>query len=162
MRKCTNFMCMNGKEAADAEGACVYITCRECGGTGFVPDLVPPLCRLEEMFERQKKFMELLIKHDRMPEFPVDLTTKQGQRLIKEYMFNTVEELMEASFTLKNRMHRITDARALDIDHYKEELGDAFAFFMEICILSGFTAEEMYQEYTKKNAVVTGRLENGY
>lgn len=118
--------------------------------------------KLEDMFQRQSAFMEMLRKHDRLPEYPVDLTTKPGQRLIKEQIFNMIEELAEASFTLKNRNHKLTDDRSFDIDHYKEELGDALAFFMEVCILSGFTANEIFEEYKRKNQVVTERLISGY
>jgi NTP pyrophosphatase (non-canonical NTP hydrolase) len=118
--------------------------------------------RLDELFERQTKFMELLRDHDKMPEWPLDLTTKASQRLIKETVWNMVEELAEASYTLKNRMHRITDARVLDIQHYKEELGDALAYLVEICILSGFTPQEIFDEYCRKNKVVQERLESGY
>ena len=62
-----------------------------------------------------------------------------GQRLVKENMFNMQEEMFEASYTLKNKMHRLTDVRVYDRAHYVEELGDAWAFFMEICLLSGIT-----------------------
>jgi hypothetical protein len=118
--------------------------------------------RLEDVFERQTEFMELLRQNDRIPEWPVDMTSKPGQRLIKETIFNMCEELFEASFTLKNRMHRLTDARLVDIDHYREELGDAFAFFLEVCILSGVTPQDLYDEYVRKNAVVKERLQRGY
>jgi NTP pyrophosphatase (non-canonical NTP hydrolase) len=117
---------------------------------------------LEEAFQRQTSFMEELRRNDKLPEWPVDLTTKPGQRLIKETIFNTIEELAEASFTLKNRMHKLSDDRSLDIDHYKEELGDTFAYFMEICILSGFTAKELFEEYKRKNQVVFDRIKDGY
>ena len=116
----------------------------------------------EDIFERQTKFMEELRDNDKLTEWPVDLTTKPGQRLIKETVFNLIEELAEASFTLKNRTHRVTDVRMLDIGHYKEELGDAMAYLIEVCILSGFTPEEMYEEYKRKNKIVSERLKSGY
>jgi hypothetical protein len=106
--------------------------------------------------------MELLKDNEKMPEWPIDITSKPGQRLIKETLFNMIEELAEASFTLKNRMHRLTDARVLDVEHYKEELGDALAFFMEACILSGISPQDLYNEYCRKNEVVVNRLKNGY
>jgi hypothetical protein len=118
--------------------------------------------RLADMFRRQEEFMQLLKDNDRIPEWPLDLTTKQGQRLIKETLFNMGEELHEASHTLKNRMHRLTDARVYDREHYVEELGDAWAYFMEVLILSGVTPEEFHREYVRKNAVVIDRLQKGY
>jgi NTP pyrophosphatase (non-canonical NTP hydrolase) len=117
---------------------------------------------LEDIFERQTRFMEELRANDRLPEWPIDLTTKPGQRLIKETIFNAIEELAEASYTLKNRMHRLTDDRALDLDHYKEELGDTLAYFIEICVLSGIDAKELFNEYKRKNQIVLDRIRNGY
>lgn len=118
--------------------------------------------RLDRAFALQREFMDMLVEHDRFPEFPVDLTTKPGQRFIKECVWNLVEELAEASFTLKNRMHRLSDDAALDFDHYREELGDAFAFFIEICHLSGIGADDLFEEFRRKNAVVRRRLTEGY
>lgn len=118
--------------------------------------------RLEDIFSRQIEFMESLRQNDKMPEWPIDLTSKHGQRLIKETIFNMIEELAEASFTLKNRTHRITDARIVDTDHYREELGDAFAYFVEICILSGVSTDDLFKEYCRKNNIVKDRLRSGY
>lgn len=118
--------------------------------------------KLEKMFERQIQFMEMLRLHDLIPEWPLDLTSKSGQRLIREMMHSMGEELFEASHTLKNKMHRLTDARLYDREHYREELGDALAYFLEICIMSGFSPEELYQEYCRKNSIVKERLLKGY
>jgi hypothetical protein len=117
---------------------------------------------LRDSFNRQAVFMELLREADRMPEWPVDMTSKAGQRLVRETTLNMIEELMEAIFTLRNKMHRITDVRVLDFEHYVEELGDAYAFFIEICHLSGISPEMLHTEYCRKNAVVKERLVKGY
>lgn len=118
--------------------------------------------RLDEIFDKQESFMDDLCAHDRLPEFPFDLTTKPGQRLIRETILNLIEELMEASFCLRNKMHRLTDVRVMDREHYKEELGDAFAYFVEVCILSGISPDELFAEYCRKNQIVKERLKNGY
>lgn len=118
--------------------------------------------KLDAAFMLQRQFMDLLVENDKLPEYPVDPTTKPGQRLIKETVWNLVEELAEASFTLKNRMHKLSDDKELDFEHYREELGDAFAFFIEICHLSGITAQQLFDEYRRKNLVVRQRLEAGY
>lgn len=118
--------------------------------------------RLNDMFERQEEFMELLEKNDKLPPWPIDLTTKQGQRMAREIIQCLVEEIYEASFTLKNKMHRITDVDSFDAEHYKEELGDALAFFIELCIMSGISSTDLHEQFCKKNAEVKQRFEDGY
>lgn len=118
--------------------------------------------KLDKIFAKQKEFIDMLVEHDKFPEYPVDLTTKPGQRLVKEVAFNMIEELMEASFTLKNRQHKLSEDTELDFDHFLEELGDAMAYFVEILIVCGVTPQQLYDEYSRKNAIVKQRLESGY
>lgn len=118
--------------------------------------------RLQRMFITQRDVMNLLREHDKFPEYPIDLTTKYGQRLCKEVIWNLVEEIAEASFTLKNRQHKLTDDTELDREHYLEEICDAWAFMMELLLLSGFDENDLFNEYIRKNAVVRKRIESGY
>lgn len=107
--------------------------------------------------------MDMLVEHDKFPEYPVDLTTKQGQRFFKEIAFNLLEELMEASYTLKNRMHKLSDDSEVDWEHFIEELAaDTFAYYLELCVISNISPDKLYEEYSKKNAIVKNRLKNGY
>lgn len=118
--------------------------------------------KLDKIFFKQKEFMDMLLEYDKLPEFPVDLSTKPGQRLIKETVWFLVEELAEASFTLKNRVHKISDDSEVNFDHYKEELIDAFSYLVEIFLLSGISANDLYEEYSRKNLIVKERLLKGY
>ena len=118
--------------------------------------------KLDRAFVLQRGFMDLLVEHDKFPEYPVDLSTKNGQRFIKECVWNMVEELAEASFTLKNRQHKLSDDTDVDFAHYLEELGDAFAFFIEICLLSGISSQTLFEQFQVKSGVVRKRLEEGY
>lgn len=106
--------------------------------------------------------MDLLVEHDKFPEYPVDLTTKQGQRFVREAILNMIEELMEASFCLRNKMHKLSDDNIVDVAHYREELGDAFAFFMEVCMISGISSDDLFEEFRRKNKIVRQRLQEGY
>lgn len=123
---------------------------------------VESLDRLDEMFRRQKVLMDELILNDKLPEAPVDITSKHGQRQIKELVFAMIEELTEGTYILKNRVHRFTDHTDVDFAHFKEELGDALAYFIEICIFAGINPNELYNEYCTKNAVVLKRIKDGY
>jgi hypothetical protein len=118
--------------------------------------------RLEMAFTLQGEFMDILVENDKFPEYPVDLTTKPGQRLVKECAFNCIAELMEATVVLKNKMHRLSEDTEVDFPHYREELGDAFAFLIEICKVSGITAGDLYEEFSRKNSIVRRRIQEGY
>lgn len=118
--------------------------------------------KLDKAFALQREFMDMLVEHDKFPEYPVDLTSKPGQRFVKECAFNLIEELMEASFTLKNRQHKLSEDNEVDYAHFREELGDAFAYFIEICHLCGISSDDLYEEYARKNQIVRDRLKNGY
>lgn len=117
---------------------------------------------LNDAFTKQVEFMSELKENDLMPEFPVDLTSKSGQRLVKETIYNMFEEMFEASYILKNRSHRLTDEKKIDREHFREEIGDAFAYFMEVCVLAGIGPHELYQEFLRKNRIVKERLRKGY
>lgn len=118
--------------------------------------------RLKDIFHRQNELMDLLILGDKLPEAPVDITSKSGQRLIKELIFAMIEEMAEASFILKNRSHRFTDHTDVDFGHFKEELADALSYFVEICHYAGISADELYKEYCLKNTAVKKRVKDGY
>lgn len=117
---------------------------------------------LDHMFQRQKNFMMQLNKKGKLSAWPVDLTTKDGQCTIRECIFNMFAELMEANAELKNKSHRMTDEKNINLEHYKEELADALAFFLELCIMSGINSHQLFVEYCKKNDIVHERLQNGY
>jgi len=118
--------------------------------------------RLDQIFERQKALMGKLIENDKLPEYPVDITSKFGQRQVKELVFAMIEELTEGTYILKNRPHRFTDHQDVDFAHFREELGDALAYFIEICIFAGISPNELFEEYCRKNAVVQKRITEGY
>jgi len=119
--------------------------------------------KLQMMWDQQHKFMELLQKTRNFPEFPVDITSKPGQKFLKGITHECMHELFEANLILKNsKDHRATDVSEFDRDSYVEELVDALHYFFEIAITSGVSMEELYQAYMKKGEVNFSRIENGY
>lgn len=140
-------LCMVGQEVVRAS---------EAEQVQPVPD------RLEEMFRRQQELMHDLIQVDKLPEYPIDITSKHGQRQIKELTWAMVEEMAEAVILLKNHVHHLTDRTDVDMEHFKEELADALAYFLEICVYADIGPKELFSEYCKKNAVVRGRVRDGY
>lgn len=119
--------------------------------------------RLIEMFVQQDAFMRLLQERRTFPDYPVDITSKDGQRVIKEYSHECMHELFEAIHMLRNsKSHRATDVREFDRAKYIEELVDAMHYFVEICLLSGVTPDELHKAYIEKGETNTSRIVNGY
>lgn len=119
--------------------------------------------KLREMWIQQEAFMKLLQKERSFPNYPVDPTSKFGQKFLKGITHECMHELFEANLLLKNsKDHRVTDVTEFDRDSYVEELVDALHYFFEIAILSGVSLDELHRAYMKKGQVNIERIEGGY
>ena len=119
--------------------------------------------KLEKMWQQQHDFMRLLQQKRGFPEFPVDISSKDGQRFLKGITHDCMDELFEANQHLKNsKNHRATEVRDVDRPAYVEELVDALHYFFEIAISSGISLDELYDAYLKKGEINESRIKNGY
>lgn len=119
--------------------------------------------RLKEMWEQQKKFMELLKERRGFPSFPLNLSQKTEQKFLKGITHECMHELFEANLLLMNsKDHRATEIKDFNREAYIEELVDALHYFFEIAILSGVTCEELSDAYLKKGEINVSRIESGY
>lgn len=118
--------------------------------------------RLEQMMEQQELFMKLLKEKRGFPNFPVDLTSKVGQKFLKTISYECADELHEARQHLKNKEHRATHIDSINRAEYVEELVDALHYFFEIVIASGISMEEMFEMYMKKGQINFDRINGGY
>jgi len=121
--------------------------------------------RLEEMFNFRESFMEDL--RDSVPgshpDWPLDLSTKESQQFCRDMALRGVEEMFEALQHLKNwKPHRVTEVKEFNRDEFLEEVVDAFNYFFSLIILSGFTHEDLYSAYVKKDKIIRARLKDGY
>ncbi len=115
------------------------------------------------MWDQQRKFMILLQEKRNFPQFPIDLTTKDGQKFVKTITHECMHELFEANLLLKNsKLHRTTDINEFDKELYKEEICDALHYLIEIAILSGINVDELYNSYMKKGEINFNRINEGY
>ena len=119
--------------------------------------------KLFQMWQQQESFMKLLQEKRGFPSFPVDPTSKLGQKFLKGITHECMHELFEANQALKNsKDHRATDVKEFDKEHYVEELVDALHYFFEIAILSGISMQELHEAYLKKGQINIDRIESGY
>lgn len=116
-----------------------------------------------ELWKQQEEFMKLLQSERSFPEFPVDITSKQGQRTVEEASFQMMKEVFEAIQHLKNaKNHRATEVTSFDRTAFIEELVDSLHFFIEMCILAGVSQDELHRAYIDKGNVNTSRIREGY
>lgn len=116
-----------------------------------------------EMYESQVDFMKLLQEKRGFPEFPVDLTSKNGQQLLRKITHDAQDELSEANTLLKNsKSHRITEVKDIDRASYVEELVDAQKFLLEILIAAGISLEEFIAAFRSKTVENNERIKNDY
>ncbi len=119
--------------------------------------------RLDDMWTQQTGFMRLLQEKRNWPDWPVDITSKPGQKFLDDILFHMMKELFEAGQHLKNnKAHRITEMPEIDRELFKEELCDALHLFIEFCAVAGLSLEEVYEKYMEKGRINDERIRNGY
>ena len=129
----------------------------------LLPNKLSQNDRLSQIFQEQQKFMNLLIEKRNFPNFPVDLSSKSGQKLIKEISYNCMQELFESIQLLTDsKSHRMSIVGDFNREKYIEELCDSFHYFIEICLVSGVTQDELYKAYMKKGTVNFARIFENY
>jgi len=119
--------------------------------------------RLKQMWDQQEAFMRLLQQSRGFPDFPTDITSKQGQKFLKDITHHMMDELFEAGQHLKNsKSHRATLVPEVDREAFKEELVDALHLYLELVIASGITLPELVDAYMSKGETNVSRIKGGY
>ncbi len=121
--------------------------------------------KLDEMFRMRQAFMEAMkeTKPGIYPQWPVDISEKESQQLLRDTALKGVEEMFEALGHLKNwKPHRTTEITEFDRDEFLEEIVDAFNYFFSILVLTGVSSEELFSTYVKKDDIIHKRLQTGY
>lgn len=118
---------------------------------------------LEVMWTQQEEFMRVLQQKRNFPEFPVDITSKLGQKFLKGIAQDCMHELFEAIQHLKNsKDHRATEITTINREAFLEEMVDALHFFFEVVIAAGVSREELIEAYITKGEINVERINDGY
>jgi len=121
--------------------------------------------KLDAMFDLRERFMEALGEKipNASPTLPLNLSKKQDQQFCRDVALKGVEEMFEALQHLKNwKPHRVTEVSGFDRDKFLEEMVDAFNYFFSLLIMTGFTSEDFFREYLRKDGIIHKRLIDGY
>lgn len=74
-----------------------------------------------------------------------------------------MQELFESIQLLTDsKSHRMSIVGDFNREKYIEELCDSFHYFIEICLVSGVTQDELYKAYMKKGTVNFARIFENY
>ena len=95
--------------------------------------------------------------------WPVDISDKSSQNILRETALKGVEEMFEALQHLKNwKPHRETEMPEIDREEFLEEIVDAFNYFFSLMILMGVNVDEFYNAFNVKDDIIRRRLQKGY
>ena len=107
--------------------------------------------------------MQLLKEHRGFSGWPVDISTKTGQKECRDIGLNSIEEFFEALAHLKNwKKHRKSEVQEFDRAAFLEELSDMTHYFVELLLMLGVTPEEFYCAYMKKGEINEKRIKGNY
>lgn len=127
-----------------------------------VPDM------LATMFEQQRQHMadyEVIYRENGHQVLPSklrgDFNARRTHEAFRETMGYLVEELHEARNLLKAKPWKRSWV-APEASMMREELADAWHFFIELMIIAGMTPEDIFEEYFRKTIENNHRKESGY
>lgn len=121
--------------------------------------------KLDVMFSLRKDFMHAIEnkKPGTYPEWPVDISSKESQQVIRDLALKGVEEMFEALGHLKNwKPHRDTSHPEVDKEEFLEEVVDAFNYFLSMLVLVNVSPDDLFNAYVHKDKKIHNRLESGY
>ena len=122
-------------------------------------------CKLDEQFEKRLSFIKEMkeCQPGSYPEIPISISEKSSQQFCRDLALRGVEEMFEALQHLKNwKPHRKTEVREIDKEAFLEEIVDAFNYFFSLVILTGNSADDLFNAYIKKDSIIHERLKRGY
>ena len=121
--------------------------------------------KLDKMLELRENFMRALVSRNSsiLPEWPVDVTSKHSQQVLRETVLKGVEEMVEALGHLKNwKPHRETEITDFDHEEFLEEFVDGMNYFLSVLVLLGHNSDDLFRVYEKKDDIIHERLRKGY
>lgn len=121
--------------------------------------------RLTDIFRLREEFMQAIVEKmpGYYPQWPIDVSKKESQVILRDSVLRGVEEMFEALQHLKNsKPHRKTEVTHFEREEFLEEIVDAYNYFLTTLVLLGISHDDLYEAYRKKHEKILERLENGY
>lgn len=122
--------------------------------------------KLDDIFHKRNSFMKEIqskFPNSYPEQWPINISDKSSQTVLRETALKGVEEMFEALQHLKNwKSHRETDMPEIDREEFLEEIVDAFNYFFSLMILIGVDVDEFYNAFNAKDEIIRRRLQKGY
>ena len=122
--------------------------------------------KLDDIFHKRNSFMKEIqskFPNSYPEQWPINISEKSSQTILRETALKGVEEMFEALQHLKNwKSHRETDMPEIDREEFLEEIVDAFNYFFSLMILIGVDVDEFYSAFNSKDEIIRRRLNKGY
>ena len=122
--------------------------------------------KLDDIFHKRNSFMKEIqskFPNSYPEQWPINISEKSSQTILRETALKGVEEMFEALQHLKNwKSHRETDMPEIDREEFLEEIVDAFNYFFSLMILIGVDVDEFYNAFNSKDEIIRRRLQKGY
>lgn len=118
---------------------------------------------LQQILEMQKVLLVDYIEIEGLPQYPLDINTKENQSLLKDFISRIIEEFSEAYEQYEHCLDTISQNKRADalqhLQQANEELADAWHFLAEFLIYIGIESdhlEEIIREWLKENPMFAG------
>jgi hypothetical protein len=102
---------------------------------------------LELIFQYQKELMQRWVERNRLVNFPVDIDSREGQAVLKDFIGCITEELAETSKVYMEMVlswaNQDLTALPAKVQEFNEEVADVTHFMIEVLVLAGLEVEDL-------------------
>jgi NTP pyrophosphatase (non-canonical NTP hydrolase) len=110
--------------------------------------------RFEEIYNRQKYLQD---KFTGVDNYPGDMSDKEKEATFIHTILLLIKEATEVLDETNFKVH-VSKTKKIDKDVLLEELIDVYKYWMNLCIIYGFSANDIFEMFNKKSAIVETKL----
>lgn len=111
--------------------------------------------KLEDLFKRQRELQEYF--GNQLENF----SEEERQQYTKDNILGLLDETHEI-LRETNWKHWRKTKKEVSHENLLEEISDAFHFYINICLVWGFDANQLYEAYLKKDKEIYKRIDGDY
>lgn len=114
---------------------------------------------LSEMMDEQRRLVLEYERIESLPSAPIDIQSKGGQKILKDFGYRFIEEIGEAFDDLATSLGHVSNNQPKEAmeftKSYNLEVSDAWHFLLELLIYAGYTTwsdvDRLLSNYVREN-----------